>query len=75
MGVTPGTEIYISTQPELERQYHNLTPRQKVKVRQLLEQIAKSHIEDPGEWDLDDEQPVSLSITLGDVRLVRQLVR
>lgn len=55
--------------------YRRLSDKQKVVVHQLLEQIAKSHIKDPGEWDLDDEQPVSLSITLGEVRLVRQLVR
>lgn len=41
----------------------------------LLRLIAESHIEDPGEWDLDDEQPVSLSITLKEVRLARRLLR
>lgn len=59
----------------LEHQYHQLTRQQKINLRVLLEQIARSYSNDPGTSDLyDDKWPVSLSITLGDVRLVRQLV-
>lgn len=40
----------------------------------LLRKIATSSVYDPGETDLDDEQPVNLSITLGDVRTARRLL-
>ena len=42
----------------------------------LLQRIASASIYDPGETDLDDEQPVTVrGFTLGDVRLARRLVR
>lgn len=70
-GITAGT----ATQPNLEYNYHRLTSRQQVMVLRLMEKIAASYSDDPGTSDLYDEQPVSLSITLGDVRLARELVR
>lgn len=40
----------------------------------LLRKVATSSVYDPGETDLDDEQPINLSITLGDVRTARRLL-
>jgi hypothetical protein len=46
------------------------------KFRALLQRIAEASTYDPGETDLDDEQPVVVrDLTLGDVRLARRLVR
>jgi len=45
------------------------------RARVLLELIAKSYSDDPGTSDLYDEQPVTLSITLGEVRAARRLLR
>lgn len=41
----------------------------------LLKKIAEASTYDPGETDLDDEQPVRLMIDLGDVRMARRLLR
>lgn len=52
------------------------THRSVQKFRALLQQIAEASIYDPGETDLDDEQPVTVrGLTLGDVRMARRLVR
>lgn len=40
----------------------------------LLRKIAAASTYDPGETDLDDEQPIRLSINLGDVRTARRLL-
>lgn len=40
----------------------------------LLDRIATCSIQDPGESDLDNEQPVSCALNLGDVRLVRSVL-
>ena len=40
----------------------------------LLRKVATASVYDPGETDLDDEQPVSLTVTLGDVRKARWLL-
>jgi hypothetical protein len=45
------------------------------RLRSLLEKIAAASSYDPGETDLDDEQPVTAKLTLGDVRLARGLLR
>jgi hypothetical protein len=44
-------------------------------VAALLTLIATASIQDPGEWDLDDEQPVTVHLTLREVRLARRLLR
>lgn len=44
-------------------------------LRALLTKIATAHTYDPGETDLDDKQPVTLAIDLGDVRLARRLLQ
>lgn len=49
---------------------HRLPP-----LRRLLTKIATAHTYDPGETDLDDEQPVTVGIDLGDVRLARRLLQ
>ena len=51
------------------------THRSVEKFRALLERIAEAHTYDPGETDLDDEQPVTVHVTLGDVRMARRLLR
>jgi hypothetical protein len=44
--------------------------------RKLLTLIAEASAYDPGETDLDDEQPVTVrGLDLGDVRLARRLLR
>jgi hypothetical protein len=44
--------------------------------RKLLTLIAEAHTYDPGETDLDDEQPVTVrGLNLGDIRLARRLLR
>lgn len=46
------------------------------KFRALLQRIADASTYDPGETDLDDEQPVTVrGFTLRDVRLARRLLR
>lgn len=45
------------------------------KLDSLLRLIAKASTYDPGETDLDDEQPISLGLTLKEVRLARRLLR
>lgn len=62
------------SQPELEHKYHNLTTRQQVKVRQLLEKIAHSYEAD-GRLVYDEQPVTSVVITIEEVTLVRQLVR
>lgn len=44
-------------------------------MRRLLIKIGDSYINDPGTSDLDDKQPVSVSMDLGDVRLAWRLLR
>lgn len=44
------------------------------RLRRLLHKIAVAHNYDPGETDLNDEQPVAVSLDLGDVRLARGLL-
>lgn len=47
-----------------------------VRFRRLLQRIAEASTYDPGEADLDDEQPArSVGVDLGDVRLARRLLR
>ena len=41
----------------------------------LLQKIGASYPDDPGTSDLYDEQPVSVSLNLGDVRLAWRLLR
>ena len=41
----------------------------------LLQKIGASYPNDPGTSDLYDEQPVSVSLNLGDVRLAWRLLR
>lgn len=46
------------------------------RLRDLLTRIAEASTYDPGETDLDDEQPArAVSINLGDVRMARRLLR
>lgn len=71
----PISQIEAASVTELIHNYQRLTPRQQVHLHQLLVKIAGSYSDDPGTSDLWDSQPISLSINLGDVRLVRQLVR
>ncbi len=59
---------------DFRENYPSLSQRQRERFHALLEKISKSYSDDPGTSDLDDAQPVGLSITLGEVRLVRQLV-
>lgn len=56
---------------ERQRAPRDLAPHQ---INPLLRKIAAASVYDPGETDLDDEQPVNLSITLGDVRTARRLL-
>jgi hypothetical protein len=55
--------------------YWRLSERQRERVYKLMTRIADAYPDDPGTSDLYDEQPVTLSINLGDVRLAQQLVR
>lgn len=71
----PISQIEVEQVNNLVYRFQCLTPGQQVHLHQLLVKVAKSYSDDPGTSDLYDEQPVSLSIDLGDVRLVRQLVR
>jgi len=47
------------------------------RLNHILQLIAAASIYDPGETDLDDEQPVAAvsGLDLGDVRLARRLTR
>jgi hypothetical protein len=47
------------------------------RLNRILQLVAAASIYDPGETDLDDEQPVSAitGLDLGDVRLARRLTR
>lgn len=49
--------------------------RHPERLYELLKRVAEGSIQDPGESDLDDEQPVYVELTLGEVRLARQLIR
>ena len=51
------------------------THRSAQRFRDLLTKIANASVYDPGESDLDDEQSISLRISLGDVRMARRLLR
>lgn len=51
------------------------THRSVERFHTLLKKIAEASTYDPGETDLDDEQPVRLTIDLGDVRMARRLLR
>lgn len=52
------------------------THRSVQRFKALLQKIAEASAYDPGETDLDDEQPVrAIGFTLGDVRLARRLLR
>lgn len=45
-------------------------------LNHILQLIAEASVYDPGETDLDDEQPVTVrGLTLGDIRMARRLVR
>lgn len=45
------------------------------RLRRLLLKVAAASTHDPGESDLDDEQPVrTVTLDLGDVRLARRLL-
>jgi hypothetical protein len=62
-------------------QYSEALEADKARLRQRLEQmrtllglIAESSIHDPGESDLDDEQPVTVHLTLKEVRFARRLL-
>ncbi len=59
---------------DFREKYPSLSQRQRERFHALLEKVSRSYSDDPGTGDLDDDQPVGLSITLGEVRLVRQLV-
>lgn len=48
--------------------------RREELTRELLMKIATSHIDDPGESDLDNEQPVTVHLTLKEVRRARMLL-
>jgi len=47
------------------------------RLNRILQLVAAAHAYDPGETDLDDEQPVAsvTGLDLGDVRLARRLTR
>lgn len=45
------------------------------RLNALLEKIGRAYPDDPGTADLYDEQPVSASLNLGDVRLAWRLTR
>ncbi len=45
------------------------------RLHALLAAIADSYSDDPGTSDLYDEQPVTARLTLGQVRLARNLLR
>jgi len=47
------------------------------RLNRILQLVAAASTYDPGEADLDDEQPVSTitGLDLGDVRLARRLTR
>lgn len=45
------------------------------RLYRLLTKIGVAYPNDPGTSDLDDEQPVSASLDLGDVRLAWRLLR
>lgn len=67
----------LSIAQDLRRIVNTQTTPAEVDLRQLnplLRKIATASTCDPGETDLDDEQPVGLSITLGDVRRARRLL-
>lgn len=66
------TSIQIST--ESEPLAGRLTLQ---RLNRILQLVAAASIHDPGESDLDDEQPVSTitGLDLGDVRLARRLTR
>ena len=55
-----------------------VTPEQQIGFLQrdvfpLLEAVRYGYEYDPGDSDLDDEQPISVSITLGDYRRASRL--
>ena len=41
----------------------------------ILKAVFNGYTYDPGDSDLDDEQPISVSITLGDYRKVTRLLK
>jgi hypothetical protein len=43
-------------------------------LAKLLKDVAESYPDDPGTSDLYDEQPVTISLTLKEVRLARRLI-
>lgn len=45
------------------------------RLRSLFAKIAAASPYDPGETDLDDEQPIRVTVNLGDVRMARRLLR
>lgn len=50
--------------------------RSLTRFRDLLSRVAAASDYDPGETDLDDEQPArTVEVDLGDVRLARRLLR
>lgn len=46
-----------------------------LRLRSLFAKIAAASPYDPGETDLDDEQPIRVTVNLGDVRMARRLLR
>lgn len=51
------------------------THRSIERLRSLFAKIAAASPYDPGETDLDDEQPIRVTVDLGDVRMARRLLR
>ena len=58
--------IKFSPEQQLECLERDITP--------LLEAVLGGFIYDPGHSDLDDEQPIHVSMTLGDYRRARRLL-
>lgn len=64
------------TEDDLGDRLFDLSNRQLQYLGRIFKKIAASYSDDPGTSDLDDSQPChSISFNLGEVRLVRQLLR
>lgn len=49
--------------------------RERLQLLDILTMIGNSYPNDPGTSDLDDEQPVSVSMTLKEVRFAWRMLR